>query len=155
MDIKKFLNKYRTDSTTNFQLLKYAKELGIKPFYCIMRNELDKLNKAKTKLDKYSAVYIICNYQTTEEQGTRWVSMCRDKDKSFYFDSYGLQLFPEALDFLEEGIFSTFKIQPDNSRLCGQLCLWILFQLHMGKDFYDSVLELNEYFNPYKQAKAL
>ena len=92
-------------------------------------------------------MYFICNYQTTEEQGTHWIAMYRGEAKSFYFDSYGLQLFPEALDFLEEGIFSTFKIQPDNSRLCGQLSLWILFQLHMGKDFYDSVLELMTYFD--------
>jgi len=142
MSLKQFLAKYGEDSTTNFQLIKWAKELGIKPFYCIMRNELEKLNKAKQKLLKRNAVYIICNYQTTKESGTHWIAMYRSKEDAFYFDSYGIQPFPEAIDFLEDGVSSTFKIQKENQKLCGQLSLYVLFSLSQGKDFYDIVLEM-------------
>ncbi len=45
LSIKEFLDRYGEDTTTNFQLLHYAKELGIKPFKVIMRNELYKLKK--------------------------------------------------------------------------------------------------------------
>jgi hypothetical protein len=47
MCIKQFLEKYGTDTTTNFQLLRWAKELGIKPFKILIRNELYKLQKTK------------------------------------------------------------------------------------------------------------
>ena len=91
-----FLDKYGKDTTTNFQLMKYAKELNIKPFYCIMRNELKNL---KT-LNK-NPIYIICNYQTTNENGTHWIAMFKDLHHSYYFDSYGIQPFEEAIQFLD------------------------------------------------------
>ncbi len=50
----------------------------------------------------------------------------------------------EVKDFLKHGVYSTFQIQQTNQKFCGQLSLWILFQLSIGKDFYDTVLELNE-----------
>ncbi len=43
--IEDFLNRYGIDSTTNFQLLQYAKELEIKPFKVLMRNGLKKLKQ--------------------------------------------------------------------------------------------------------------
>jgi len=148
LGIKEFLDKYGIDSTTNFQLLKWSKDLGFK-VYCIMRNELDKLNKLNLKT---KPLYIICNYQTTKDSGSHWICMYRgahtsDKgnDGSYYFDSYGIQPFPEAIDFLEEGVYSAFKIQPDNSKMCGQLCLFVLYKLSKGEDFYKTVLNLNEW----------
>ena len=91
MNIHNFLNKYGTDSTTNLQLIRYAKELSIPNFHCIMRNELKSLRKLK-KLP----IFIICNYQATDENGTHWIAMYKDNKNSFYFDSYGIGLFNEA-----------------------------------------------------------
>src|SRR5829696_8255233 len=87
--VRQFLNKYGTDSTSNFQLLKYAKDLGIKPFKVVMRNELYKLKKTKKN-------YTIANYQTTNEKGVHWVALYRSSaptehsSKCFCFDSYGI-----------------------------------------------------------------
>src|SRR5829696_8066682 len=117
MTLKGFLNKYGTDSTSNFQLLKYAKDLGIKPFKVVMRNELYKLKKTKKN-------YIIANYQNTNEKGVHWVALYRSSAPAehssmcFYFDSYGIVPFQEAEEFLGNGVYSTFKVQPTRSKMC-------------------------------------
>ncbi len=43
MNIEQFLDRYGTDTTTNFDLLHYSKELKIKPFYYVMSNEIEYL----------------------------------------------------------------------------------------------------------------
>ena len=137
MTLKDFLNKYGEDSTSNFQLLKWAKDLDIKPFKVVMRNELYKLKKTKKN-------YIIANYQTSNEKGIHWVAMYRSSQQNFYFDPYGITLFKEAEEFLVKGIYSTFQIQPSGSKMCGQLCLFLLFKLSKGFDFFDIILEMSE-----------
>ncbi|ESO93291.1 hypothetical protein LOTGIDRAFT_161857 [Lottia gigantea] len=42
-----FLDKYGKDTTTNFQLVKWAKELNVSPFYYCMRDEIDELKYKK------------------------------------------------------------------------------------------------------------
>src|SRR5438093_3950715 len=103
MNLEEFLNRFGIDTTSNFQLIKWSKELGIKPFYYVMRNEIKKLKKIKI-----SPVYIIANYQTTSESGSHHVALYRgahtsgrDSERSssalrtvglsFYFDSFGIQ----------------------------------------------------------------
>ena len=138
--INEFLDKYGEDTTTNFQLIHWAKELGIKPFKVLMKNELYKLKDTKKN-------YIICNYHTTEQPGIHWVGIYKDKNKDigYYFNSYGKQPFQEAIEFLnvKNRYYSAFKIQPDDTKICGQLSLWFLFQLYKGKDFFDIILDLN------------
>src|SRR5438093_13412039 len=71
--IKYFLDKYGTDLTTNFKLLRYAKELKIPNFHCIMRNEFRVLKKLKRL-----PIFIVCNYQATDEAGTHWIAVNKD-----------------------------------------------------------------------------
>ena len=141
MSISEFLSKYGEDSTTNFQLIKWSKELNISNFYYSMRDELKHLKKKKLPIS------IIANYQTSNENGTHHVALYKSKGGNFYFDSYGIELFKEAQDFLGHGIYSTFKIQKPETRVCGQISLFVLYCLNNGKDFFDIVLELNEYYN--------
>src|SRR5438093_1241263 len=171
MNLEEFLNRFGTDTTSNFQLIKWSKELGIKPFYYVMRNEIKKLKKIKIsrRSAKRSPVYIIANYQTTSESGSHHVALYRgahtsgrDSERSssalrtvgvsriapsFYMDTFGIQPLLEVIDFLEDGVYSTFKIQPVGSKMCSQLSLYILYRLSQGFDFYDTVLEMNNYFN--------
>jgi len=142
MKITSFLNKYGTDSTSNFQLIRFAKDLKLPNFHCIMRNELKLLRKLKIL-----PIFIICNYQATDENGTHWIAMYKDNKNSFYFDSYGIGLFIEAKEYLVHGVYNTFKIQPIRTKICGILCLFVLYSLYKGRDFFDIVLELNHYFN--------
>lgn len=146
MDIKQFLDKYGEDTTSNFQLIRYAKDLGIPKLYVIMRNELKKLKKLKLKT---KPLYIICNYETTSEPGIHWISMYKDKNKdiSYYMNSYGTQPFHEAEDFLDtkDRYYSSFQIQKYNTKLCGELSLFVLYKLSQGEDFFDIMLNLNNW----------
>ena len=149
MDIKSFLNIYGTDTTTNFQLMKWAKDLGISNFHYAMKDEINNLESktlSKTQKHKKLPIYIIANYQMSNEGGSHHVVMFKDKNESFYFDSYGIQPLKEAEDFLEDGVYSSFKIQPENTFMCGQLSLFVLYKLKNGYSFYDTILELNDYF---------
>ncbi len=51
------------------------------------------------------------------------------------------------MDFIEHGTYSTFLIQPENTKICGQLCLYIPFKLNNGEDFYNVVLEMKAFFD--------
>ncbi len=143
LTLPEFLEIYGVDTTTNFQLIHWAKrELGIKNFYYVMRNEIKTLKSFKKR-----PLYIIANYQTTSENGSHHIALYKSSKDAFFFDSYGLQPMQEIIDFLGEGIYSTFKIQPDNSKMCGTLCLYVLYSLYNGKSYYDIVLEMKDYFN--------
>jgi hypothetical protein len=144
LTLSQFLNKYGTDTKTNFDLLHHAKELNIKPFRVVMINELKKLKKILSKKGYVASkpVYIICNYQTTEQKGSHWTALYKNLEKVYFFDSYGVQPDLEILRFLEEGVYSSFKIQPDNTKMCGSLCLYLLYKLSKGFNFYDIVLEM-------------
>ena len=59
MAIEAFYKRYSKDTTTNFQLEKYAKEFKIANFYICMYNELSQLPRNKFPLnviEKYSYI---------------------------------------------------------------------------------------------------
>ena len=107
-----------------------------------MRNELEELKRLK---NKPKTLYIICNYQSSEDTGIHWAMIYKNKCKNvgYYFCSYGLVPFDEAKDFLsdvKDRYANTFQIQPVGTKMCGQLFLFILFHLFKGEDFFDIIL---------------
>jgi hypothetical protein len=106
-----------------------------------MSNEINKL-----KLKKHP-IYAVINYKSDKFEGTHWVCLCKDFSKSYYFDSYGLQIIPQLESYLKGGIQSTFKIQPDNTKMCGTLCMFILYKISIHENFFYTILQLNSYFN--------
>ncbi|ESO95925.1 hypothetical protein LOTGIDRAFT_175034 [Lottia gigantea] len=48
--MNEFLDKYGTDTTTNFQLMRWANELNISPFYYCMRDEINDLKYMKDQI---------------------------------------------------------------------------------------------------------
>ena len=57
--------------------------------------------------------------------------------ENFFFDSYGLPPTKEIEKFIGEGISSTFKIQEDGTKYCGQMSLYVLYSLNQGGKFTD------------------
>ena len=141
MTIKQFLERFGTNTTSNFDLIDIAHILNIPHFYCLISNEIYTLTR------KSYPIYAVINYRSDEFEGTHWVCLYKDINKSYYFDSYGLQVIPELVCYLRGGIQSTFKIQPDNTNMCGSLCMFVLYRLSRHDDFFDIILELNTYFN--------
>ena len=130
--LKEFLWKYGSDTTTNFDLKKIAKDLQIK-IHIIMCDEINNY------LDKEN---LIINLQTSKEKGSHWV-LCSKKFK-IYFDSYGVVPIKNIDTYLDKGsfIYNTIQVQKINTKICGQLCLFVLDKLEEGSKFEDIILNI-------------
>ena len=127
-DLNNFLFKYGVDTTTNFDLKDIAKDLGIK-IKVVMHDEL-----------KEKPVIYIINLDSSENKGSHWVCLYKNK---YYFDPYGV-LPIAAVQNLDGLLYNTLQIQPDNTKMCGQLCLYVLYNLEKGEEFEDLVLRMYE-----------
>ena len=138
LTLEQFLYKFGEDTTSNFDLLRWAKQLGIKNFHYAMRDEMKNLKKIKKM-----PIFIIANYETSKEDGSHHIALYKDIDCEYYFNSFGTQPFKEAIDFLgPHYVYSTFQIQKMTQKCCGQLSLYFLYCLHNGRDYYDIVLNM-------------
>ncbi len=126
-----WFKQFGKNTTSNIELNKYCKKLKIGNVVICMRDELTKLSK-NTK-------NIIMNLDT--QNGTHWVCIHNSQDK-YYFDSYGIPPPVEVIQFLQNGVYQTFQVQEINSKCCGQLCLYVLFQLNNNENFYDIIFNI-------------
>ena len=127
-----FLNKYGRNSTTNFYLRNILRDLNIK-CSIIMRDEL------KHYKDKNC---LIINLQTSNENGSHWI--LASKKHKIYFDSYGVLPIKEIENYFNDlnYIYNTIQVQQINTKICGQLCCFVLSKLENGEDFHDIILNL-------------
>ena len=93
MNWDKFKQKFGVNTTSNLDLIKYAGMLKLKPFKCIMRDEIESL---KPNLKKQ---YIIVNIQRSDQEGAHWSAIYTNNDVLYFFDSYALppeKYYPEV-----------------------------------------------------------
>ena len=133
MEVEEFFNEYGTSKTSNFDLKDILKDLNLKS-KVIMRDEIKNYQNAEN---------IIFNYQTTKEKGSHWV-LCSSK-YNIYFDSFGIDPVNEVHEYLKsEFKYNTLQVQPNNTEMCGQLCVFVLYRLSNNSTFEDIILELSE-----------
>jgi hypothetical protein len=121
---------------SNLDIEKIAKQLKIKNFRGVfMRDTLhDRVNEKECG---------IVNLDSILNEGTHWVCYYKDRNKKYYFDSFGLSPPLELKKYLgKDIIMSTFQIQKLGTNYCGHLCLYILYELNQNKSFESVVLEL-------------
>ena len=139
MNIDDFYKRFGRDSTTNFQLERYARELKIPNFYVCMRDEISQLPRNKLPLN------VIVNIHTSKERGVHWSALHINKDIVFLFDSFGLVPTQEIIDFLpqhSQRIRNTLEVQSFGESNCGQLSLYVLYKLNKGESFQDTIISL-------------
>ena len=74
--------------------------------------------------------------------GSHWECFLVKDYKSFYFDSFGGTPDKFLLNQLPKPIiYHNYKIQHNNSRLCGSYCLYF-FYLIERMNYYDAILKL-------------
>ena len=74
--------------------------------------------------------------------GSHWTCFIVKDNKSYYFDSFGVQPDKFLLNQLPKPIiYHNYKIQDINSFLCGSYCLYF-FYLIERMNYYDAVLKL-------------
>ena len=88
---------------------------------------------------------IILNLQTTKDKGSHWI-LC-SKKHGIYFDSYGVLPVKEVSIYFKEVdyTYNTLQVQNENTRICGQLCVFVLYKLENGEKFEDIVLDLQKF----------
>ena len=132
--IKEFLYIFGTQTTTNHDLMRYAKMLKIKTFYIIMSDEVKELPE-----NNFSA---ILNFQLSSEKGSHWVSLYRYGERLYYFDSYGTPVQKQVIEKYKHIRTHDYKIQPLASSMCGQLSLLVIYLLANGFKYEDIVNSL-------------
>ena len=73
--------------------------------------------------------------------GTHWVAFIVKDNKSYYFDSFGVQPDKFTLKLPKPIIYHNYKTQDINSQLCGSYCLYF-FYLNERMKYYDTILKM-------------
>jgi hypothetical protein len=122
-----FLKTFGINTKTNFDLKEYADYLNL-PIKVLMNDELYKISKTKKP-------NVVINIQNSDKQGSHWVCF-RDnqlpygESKALYFDSFGIRATKEVEDYLPvDYIYNKIQVQPNGTKICGVLCLYVLYQL--------------------------
>jgi hypothetical protein len=85
----------------------------------------------------------ILNLDSVDGDGTHWTCWWKNKNKKYYFDSYGFDPPKELRRYLKNKILcSTFQVQKLGTSICGHLCVYVLLQLDKGKNFEDIIFDL-------------
>lgn len=100
--------------TTNIDLINMAQKNKIRLDYIIYKNELFKIPYS-------NRLSIIINMSSVGHAGTHWVSLYTDKDKTYYFDSFGDIPPQEVLSWSPKPVvFNDYQIQHFSSKMCGE-----------------------------------
>ena len=87
-------------------------------------------------LDEYAAV------------GTHWIALFCNKSEIIYFDSFGVKHVPEEIkEFIRNKniIANIFRVQANNSVMCGYFCIGFIDFMLAGKKLTD----YTNLFSPY------
>ena len=87
---------------------------------------------------------MILNLDDNRGRGTHWTCLFIKNSEAYYFDPFGMPMTKELETYLE-GIptdYSSFSIQAPEEVICGHYCVYMLWRLSLGFNFYEILLEL-------------
>ena len=115
---------------TNFEIQRcYENEPRFNGVYS--RNNLPK----KIKDEAY-----VINLDEYEDVGTHWIALFCNKSEIVYFDSFGVEHVPEEIkEFIGNKNIKAniFRIQANNSVMCGYFCIGFIDFMLAGKKLTD------------------
>jgi len=125
-----------SDGMSNFAMIKKASKLELPNFRYFMRDEIC---KAICKKQECGVVNLNKSTQPGSHHTCYWVS----GDYKYYFDSFGVIAPKELVEYLKSPImYSTYQIQQYNDTNCNEWCLYMLNELHTGKDLIDIIIDI-------------
>ena len=86
-----------------------------------------------------NGAYVI-NLDEFEDVGTYWIALYVKNNEITYFDSFGVEHVPKEIKkFIGLKIIKTniFRIQADNSIMCGYFCIGFIDFMFAGKSLID------------------
>ena len=118
---------------TNFEIQKYKNESRFKGVFS--RNNLPK------KIN--DGAYII-NLDEYAHEGTHWIALFCKKNQIVYFNSFGVEYIPEEIKKFGEKFprnknvkANIFRLQENNSVMCGYFCIGVIDFMLTGKKLTD------------------
>ena len=91
--------------------------------------------------------YVI-NLDEYADVGTHWIALFCNRNEIAYFNSFGVEHVPEEIkEFVgnKNIIANIFRVQANNSIMCGYLCIGFIDFMLAGKKLTD----FNSFFSPY------
>ena len=127
---------------TNFDMQKYYKN---EPRFngVFSRNNLPK---------KKDGAYVI-NLDEYADVDTHWIALFCNRNEMFYFDSFGVEHVSEEIkEFIGNKNIKAniFRVQPNNSVMCGYFCTGLIDFMIAGKNLTD----FPSIFSPYDFEKS-
>ena len=127
---------------TNFEIQKYYKN---EPRFngVFSRNNLPK---------KKDGAYVI-NLDEYADVDTHWIALFCNRNEMFYFDSFGVEHVSEEIkEFIGNKNIKAniFRVQPNNSVMCGYFCTGLIDFMIAGKNLTD----FPSIFSPYDFEKS-
>jgi hypothetical protein len=127
-----FLDRFTTNTTTNFELLHWGKkDLKIPKLKIVMSDELLKLPE-NTK-------NIIMNLDSKKNKGTHWVAIYNTPEYKLYFSSFGDPPNKQAITFFNKTStsntvreYNDTQLQDFNTSHCGIFALYLLYHLNLN-----------------------
>ena len=124
---------------TNFEIQEYYKnERRFNGVY-------SRVNLPKTIKNKRACIVNLDNYKNT---GTHWIALYVKDNEVIYFDKFGVEHIPKEIKrFIEHKNIKTniFRIQANNSIMCGYFCIGLIDFMLPGK----SLIDFTGLFSPY------
>ena len=84
-------------------------------------------------------VYVI-NFDEYADVGTHWIALFCNRNEIVYFDSFGVEHVPEEIkEFVgnKNIIANIFRVQANNSVMCGYFCIGFIDFMLAGKKLND------------------
>ena len=133
----------RIEPLSNFQIIAKCQELKLDKFKGVfMRDEL-------SRIAPQSDECMVINIDHSSNEGTHWTCLFIRGGVAYYFDPYGFEPTLEVRDYCKgPRHYSSFQIQKMNEVICGHYCIYILYRLSNGDEFYDVCDELYRRSHP-------
>ena len=133
---------------TNFEIQKYYKN---EPRFNGVFQGIIYLKKIK------DGAYVI-NLDKHKDTGTHWIALFCNRNEIVYFDSFGVEHIPEEIkEFIKEFPgnknikTNIFRVQEDNSIMCGYFCIGFIDFILAGKKLTD----YTNLFSPHDLKKTM
>ena len=95
----------------------------------------------------------VINLDEYAHVGTYWIPLCVKSNEVIYFDSFGVENVPKEIKrFIGHKNAKTniFRIQADNSIMCGYFCIGFIDFMFAGR----SLIDFTSLFSPYDFKKT-
>ena len=86
-----------------------------------------------------NGAYVI-NLDEYADVGTHWIALYVKNNEAIYFDSFGVEYVPQEIKrFIgyKNTKANIFRIQADNSIMCGYICIGFMHFMLVGKSLFD------------------